>query len=190
MDSGKRRSHGSDSKYGFATSVRTPKSNTIDMYASPPAESAEEMSLPPPPGKTGLTANGNVPSSTPNTSSSGSLTLQNGTSSSGKRSQSQPPNRISPPRNGTDGPPASLPNVPPKIDRQKKPSRRSGSSSNNTSANNGTDYLQTNGSSNNNNSSKGNSLERHSHIRDMKMVNTKAFDYLQLVIKYIQHLSN
>ena len=172
MDSGKRRSHGSDSKYGFATSVRTPKSNTIDMYASPPAESAEEMSLPPPPGKTGLTANGNVPSSTPNTSSSGSLTLQNGTSSSGKRSQSQPPNRISPPRNGTDGPPASLPNVPPKIDRQKKPSRRSGSSSNN------------------NNSSKGNSLERHSHIRDMKMVNTKAFDYLQLVIKYIQHLSN
>jgi len=90
------------------------------------------------------------------------------------RSQSQPPNRISPPRtNGSEAPP-SLPNVPPKIDRQKKPSRRSGSSSNNNSgsninnsnnnsSNNG-EYIQTNSGS------KGNSLERHSHIRDMKMV--------------------
>jgi hypothetical protein len=154
----KRRSHGGDSKYGFSTSVRNSKSNSIDMYASPPAEAAEDLQVPPPPGKTG-SANGHVPG-TPNTSSSGSLSLPN---SAGKRSQSQPPNRISPPRsNGSEAPP-SLPNVPPKIDRQKKPSRRSGSSSNNTSGNNGTDYLQTNGS-------KANSLERHSHVRDLKMV--------------------
>ena len=79
------------------------------------------------------------------------------------RSQSQPPNRISPPRSNGSEAPVSLPNVPPKIDRQKKPSRRSGSSSNGGSGSNG-EYLQTNGSS------KGNSLERNSHIRDMKMV--------------------
>ncbi len=99
MDSTKRRSQGSeskygdgkygDSKYGFSTSVRNSKSNSIDMYAGPPGEVAEELPLPPPPGKTGLTPNGtgngnvsgsNIPG-TPNTSSSGSLSLQNNSSS-------------------------------------------------------------------------------------------------------------
>ena len=183
VDSTKRRSHGGDSKYGFATSVRSPKSNSIDMYASPPGESIDEVPLPPPPGKTGLTPNGNIPG-TPNTSSSGSLSLQN-TSGGGKRSQSQPPNRISPPRtNGTEQTP-TLPSVPPKIDRQKKPSRRSGSSSNNTSGNNFSDFPQTNGNSS---SSKANSLERHSHIRDMKMVMRILYHQIIMALFHVGHI--
>lgn len=86
MDSAKRRSQGGgDSKYGFSTSVRNSKSNSIDMYASPPGESMDDMPLPPPPGKTGLApiTNGIVPS-TPNTSNSngGPASLQNSSSSS------------------------------------------------------------------------------------------------------------
>ena len=85
VDSGKRRSQGGDSKYGFSTSVRNSKSNSIDMYSSPPLESAEDLPMPPPPGKTGQAAgcstNGNL-NGTSNTSSSGSMSLQNNSSSS------------------------------------------------------------------------------------------------------------
>jgi hypothetical protein len=80
-----------------------------------------------------------------------------------KRSLSQPAARVSPPKGG-EGSGAAAPHVPPKIDRQKKPSRRSGNYHQNGSSEGGGEAMY---------GGKASSLERNSHLRDTKMVSAK-----------------
>ena len=191
--------HNMDSKYGFAGSANNGQSNytpnTNGTQSNNVNESVDELPLPPHPN--GAITNGqqqqhntNVPSSSAGGSNSASrysiVPQQNGNS---KRSQSQPANDV-------QGKAPELPKVPPKIDRQKKPSRRSATerlfgngevsgnymnSESNSSLANG----PTNGSASIPHSQAGSngvtnrashhphsssSLDRHTHIRDMKMV--------------------
>ena len=187
-----------DSKYGFAGSANNgqssfPITNTNGAQNNNANESVDELPLPPHPSGVGSNSQQhpiNVPSSSSGGSNTASrysiLPQQNGNS---KRSQSQP-------AKDAQGKVPELPKVPPKIDRQKKPSRRSaterlfgnGEVSGNymNSENNPT---QTNGATNGSTSipqsqsgSNGvtnrashhphssSSLDRHTHIRDMKMV--------------------
>ena len=191
--------HNLDSKYGFAGGANNGQSNyntpnTNGTQNNNANESVDELPLPPHPN--GGVSNGqqshqtNVPSSSAGGSNTASrysiLPQQNG---NGKRSQSQP-------AKDAQGKAPELPKVPPKIDRQKKPSRRSATerlfgngevsgnymnSESNSSLTNGT----TNGSASIPHSQAGSnsvtnrashhphsssSLDRHTHIRDMKMV--------------------
>ena len=162
-------------------------------------ESVDELPLPPHPnGGTNISQqqqphSTNVPSSSAGGSNTTSrysiLPTQTQTSSnSSKRSQSQPS------KDSQSNKAPELPKVPPKIDRQKKPSRRSAterlfgngevsgnymnSESNPTSGHNGSNgtatvphsqsVSTTNRASHHPHSSS--SLDRHTHIRDMKMV--------------------
>ena len=192
-----------DSKYGFAGSSNNSKTNlpsNTNGNQNPTNmvnESVDELPLPPHPN--GVTPQQQQPHSTnvPSSSAGGSNTASRyailpqqtqTSSSSSKRSQSQP----SKDAQGKKAP--ELPKVPPKIDRQKKPSRRSAterlfgngevsgnymnSESNTTPGHNGSNGTApvpnsqsastTNRASHHPHSSS--SLDRHTHIRDMKMV--------------------
>ena len=191
-----------DSKYGFAgnnSNNKTPNNNTgvtgTQKSVNMGNESVDELPLPPHPNAaTSIPQqqqhSNTVPSSSAaatNTAASryAILPQQNKTSSS-KRSQSQP-------SKDAQGNVPELPKVPPKIDRQKKPSRRSAterlfgngevsgnymnSEGNNTTGNgsSGSSSIphsqsvgNTNRASHHPHSSS--SLDRHTHIRDMKMV--------------------
>ena len=193
-----------DSKYGFAGSSNNGKTNLpannngTQNPTNMVNESVDELPLPPHPnGGTNLPQqqqqhSTNVPSSSSggsNTTSRYSILPQQTSSSSSKRSQSQP----SKDAQGNKAP--ELPKVPPKIDRQKKPSRRSAterlfgngevsgnymnSESNTTSGHNGSNSTasvpQSQSVSTTNNRAShhphsSSSLDRHTHIRDMKMV--------------------
>ena len=194
-----------DSKYGFAgnsTSSKTslaPNNNAgavgTQKSMNLANESVDELPLPPHPnGAASISQHqqqqsNNVPSSTSNAASSRYAALpQLNSTSNNKRSQSQP---LKDSQGGGNVP--ELPKVPPKIDRQKKPSRRSAterlfgngevsgnymnSEGNNTSGNgsNGSSSIphsQTMGNTNraSHHPHSSSSLDRHTHIRDMKMV--------------------
>jgi len=149
-------SPGSDSKYGFSSSDRSRRSHHYgrDRQQSN-ADSVDDLPLPPHPQQQQSDRYARPP---PPPSS--------GSSSPSKRSLSQPPSGVSPPKSMTTPtpsapPPAQSPqqptSLPPKIDRHKKPSRRS------TSSQNGQEGVYSSSKS-----SSG-SLDRNSHIRDMKM---------------------
>ena len=189
-----------DSKYGFAGSTNNGQSNfptnANGTKNNNVNESVDELPLPPHPG--GVESNSqqqphpiNVASSSSggtNTTSRYSILPQQ----NGKRSQSQP-------AKDAQGKVPELPKVPPKIDRQKKPSRRSATerlfgngevsgnymnSENNPSLANGTSngsasiphsQAGSNGTTNraSHHPHSSSSLDRHTHIRDMKMVISK-----------------
>ena len=196
--------HNVDSKYGFAgssnsnskTNLPSNSNNGVQNANNMANESVDELPLPPHPNGSASVPqqqhSSNVPSSSAGGSTAASrysiLPQQNQTSSSSKRSQSQPA------KDAAQGSAPELPKVPPKIDRQKKPSRRSAterlfgngevsgnymnSEGNSTSGNNGSNgsasiphsqsMSNTNRASHHPHSSS--SLDRHTHIRDMKMV--------------------
>ena len=184
-----------DSKYGFAGSSNNSKSNLpssnngTQNNTNAANESVDELPLPPHP-NAAASSSTDIPTSSAGASNPSSryaiLPQQNQNSSSSKRSQSQPSKEA-------QGNAPELPKVPPKIDRQKKPSRRSAterlfgngevsgnymnSEGNNTSGNgsNGSASIPHSQSMSNTNRAShhphsSSSLDRHTHIRDMKMV--------------------
>ena len=203
--------HNVDSKYGFAGSTSNSKSSlppnnnngaplqgvSNNMAAN---ESVDELPLPPHPNAATISPQQPQTSTIPASSAGASNTTprysvlpqQNQNTNSSKRSQSQPS------KDNQGGKP-ELPKVPPKIDRQKKPSRRSATerlfgngevsgnymnsesnpTPNGNAANGGTSQsiphsqsmTNTNRASSHHPHSSS-SLDRHTHIRDMKMVST------------------
>merc|ERR1740123_1703084 len=103
---GKRRSHGGDSKYGFPNKQGAGAGGVAEEF--PPA----------PPQSSGYTS-GNFRSS----DRYGSLNPAEGASPPDKRSQSQPATAAAPQGKGKKEVPGPV--LPPKIDRQKKPSKKS-----------------------------------------------------------------
>ena len=212
--------HNVDSKYGFAGSTSNSKSSlppnnnngaplqggSNNVAAN---ESVDELPLPPHPNAATISPQQQPQTSTIPASSAGAsnttsrysvLPQQNQNTNSSKRSQSQPS------KDNQGGKP-ELPKVPPKIDRQKKPSRRSATerlfgngevsgnymnsegnpTPNGNAANGGTSQsiphsqsmTNTNRASSHHPHSSS-SLDRHTHIRDMKMVSTSFFDHAML----------
>merc|ERR1719278_1626799 len=107
---GKRRSHGGDSKYGFPNK-QGGGGGGAEEFPPPPPQAA-------PPQSSGYTS-GNFRSS----DRYGSLNPAEGASPPDKRSQSQPATAAAPQGKGKKEVPGPV--LPPKIDRQKKPSKKS-----------------------------------------------------------------
>lgn len=115
----KRRSHGGDSKYGFPNKQNGGQQPTEEFPSPPQGTQA-------PPGKNGFSSgvfrgqSNDRYAPVPNTDTS---------PPDNKRSQSQPPNVINGKNKkesgGASGPNGTVPVLPPKIDRQKKPSKKS-----------------------------------------------------------------
>lgn len=204
--------HNVDSKYGFAGSTSNSKSSLPPNNNGAPLqggsnnmaanESVDELPLPPHPNAATISPQQQTQTSTIPASSAGAsntlsrysvLPQQNQNTNSSKRSQSQPS------KDNQGGGKPELPKVPPKIDRQKKPSRRSATERlfgngevsgnymnsesnpvpNGNAANGGTSQsiphsqsmTNTNRASSHHPHSSS-SLDRHTHIKDMKMVST------------------
>ena len=186
-----------DSKYGFAGNHGSSKTslsanNNAGIATKQPGtvvnESVDDLPLPPHPASSTANPNNAPLSSTVASNSASSryaILPQQTQNGSSKRSQSQPPT-------DAQGNVPELPKVPPKIDRQKKPSRRSATerlfgngevsgnymnseSNSNGNASSGLSSIpHTQSMANSNRAShhphSSSSLDRHTHIRDMKMV--------------------
>ena len=115
QQSTKRRSHGGDSKYGFPNKHNGGQ-HAAEEFPPPPSQGSQG-----PPAKNGFSSgvfrgqSNDRYAPTPNDMSP----------PDNKRSQSQPPNVINSKNKKEVGPNGTVPVLPPKIDRQKKPSKKS-----------------------------------------------------------------